>query len=398
MKTPLAWGLGAIALFGVLLVGVPDARANTPVQLDPAGHDVHSFEISLDGTTVVYRAESSPTPGIELFSVPVGGGPAVEIGAPFNLVTLPNYEITPDSTRVVYLEGTGCCGPFTLASVPIGGGAATPLFTESHTVSFQISPDSQHVVLTEHTLPVRLISVPITGGQPVELDSGAIGAFTISPDSTRVVYDKGGELRVAPLNGGAVRTLSQSVHAPDHFRITPDALTVVYRGLQPPTLLSVPITGGAPTRLSPVIEPAGPTDGVGSFELTEDGAWAVFEFDPGPGLARQIWAVPATGGAPRRVSPLPADPANQTSINFVIPPGSTTVLVEVDRALYAANLATGGAVELAPRVDSQALEGSATHGVYIDLDNNNELTSVPLSGGAGTQLTSTPFGVSFFSL
>ena len=62
----------------------------------------------------------------------------------------PNFEITPDGSRVVYMADQDVTGVVELYSVPIGGGKPIKLNDElainGDVVSFEISPDGQHVV------------------------------------------------------------------------------------------------------------------------------------------------------------------------------------------------------------------------------------------------------------
>jgi len=107
------------------------------------------FQISPDGSTVVYRADQDTIGLYELYSVAIGGETApvkLNPNLASNTRIGQNFQISPDGRTVVYPADE-------LYRVPIGGGAApvqlNPTIVGSFrgVVSFQISPvDSRLVV------------------------------------------------------------------------------------------------------------------------------------------------------------------------------------------------------------------------------------------------------------
>src|SRR5262249_40728650 len=169
----------------------PSDRSDEPVKLNPplvAGGSVGgSFEttlilISPDSTRVVYLADQEVDGRVELYSVPIAGGPAVKLnGALVNggNVLHPSCRrpaaITPDGTRVVYLPDQQVDERFELFSVPITGGTAIRLNGNlvaggdvqplSFTEPFALSADGARVVYVadqEVDERVELYSVPVT--------------------------------------------------------------------------------------------------------------------------------------------------------------------------------------------------------------------------------------------
>jgi len=137
--------------------------------------------ISPDGTCVVFTADTAVGETTALFSVPIAGGP---------LVQLSSSTIDP-------------------ANYPNGLWSGKKVF--------EITPDGQSVVFSSEPSVgnVNLYSVPICGGNPGLLKSFAgdeVGTFSflISPDSTRVVYGLGFEEDAV----GARRTVIYSSPVP----------------------------------------------------------------------------------------------------------------------------------------------------------------------------------------
>ena len=81
-KTRLSSHVVLIAVLGVLIwpqLGVPaitNLKLNDP--LVPSG-DVESFDISPDGSRVVYRADQDADGVTELYSVPIAGSPVTKL-------------------------------------------------------------------------------------------------------------------------------------------------------------------------------------------------------------------------------------------------------------------------------------------------------------------------------
>ena len=69
-----------------------------------ASGDVFNFQISPDGSRVVYNADQDTDGDNELYSVPIGGGTVTKLNS--TLVTdgdvLGGFQISPDGSRVVY--------------------------------------------------------------------------------------------------------------------------------------------------------------------------------------------------------------------------------------------------------------------------------------------------------
>jgi Tol biopolymer transport system component len=163
------------------------------------------FQISPDGTAVVYVADQETESAFELWQVPIdGSSPPLRLsGLLPSEKGIEEFAISPDSSRVIYTAEQDTSGVVELYSVPLNGGTITklnsPLITDWDVADFQISPDSSRVVYRagyedKFNSVFNLYSVPLAGGTVTKLNSditpigGGVFEFEISSDSSRVVY------------------------------------------------------------------------------------------------------------------------------------------------------------------------------------------------------------------
>lgn len=243
------------------LYAVPTAGPNTSLTKlnhDLAGGTTNDFRLSQDGSSVVYRALSASSVA-ELYSVPVDR--ATE---PVKISPTPvengdvssTYEITSDGSRVVFEGDIDINSTTEVFSVPISGPPASAVKLHADLVDGQdakelaLSNDgSTAVFLLDLDLPEAdedLYRAPIDGSQPaVQLNpqmvaNGRFETFKISPDSTYVIYTASqetqsiDEIYVVPLDASEV---ARKLHDPlppsaevdrRDFLITPDSNRVVF--------------------------------------------------------------------------------------------------------------------------------------------------------------------------
>ncbi len=192
----MAEDLVTTELFSVPIGGGPAVKLNQPL---PSGRDVFSFKLSLDGSRVAFQADPG-APGVQrLFSVPVEGGPVAELSA---TTVSSDYAFEPGGSRIVYRSPNA--NPQELYSVAAAGGAVvrlTPPFAGGlgDVDAFAIDPDGSQVVFVANldtTDSYELYRVPIAGGSAVKLNGALVpGAdvatsFRLAAGSTgtRVVY------------------------------------------------------------------------------------------------------------------------------------------------------------------------------------------------------------------
>ncbi len=245
-------------LYSVPLAGPSSAGVKLNGSLALNG-DIVEFQISPDGSRVVYQADQQTNDVFELYSVPIKGPADAGIklnGLPSLLGFFLVFQISPDSTRVVYRIDHQTNGVFELFSVPIAGPADAwiklngPLVPNGAVQEFQISPDSAQVVYradqqTHNVL--ELYRVPIKGpadawiklNSPLVLN-GSVLDFQVSPNSSRVVYRadqetvNAPELYSVPMGGPAAAgfklnsflVLNGSVTS--SYQISPDSGRVLY--------------------------------------------------------------------------------------------------------------------------------------------------------------------------
>ena len=322
---------------GRLLYSVPVDGSGPAVQLSMAAAGTFFQYAAIPGTDdLIYRSFDGG-----LWRTPVAGGAQQPIVAQAGFGT--SAQVTPDGSRVLYDEGS------LYYSVPVDG-SEDPVLVLDATPSngrevreLLFSPDGSRVITRERFDPPFeeiFFSRPIEGGAVVQLfstDAGPFQSFVgFPPDSRDIVVRIGDALYRNSIDGGPEREifsqagfsildvrpssdpstlLIRSVDALLVFdletssfdvssaspspalqdvRVSPDGSTVVYRQLstrQPTTtfdLLSVPISGGQPTRLTDL---TGSYSSVQRFEIAADGSKVYFVAAPG------VWETPLLTGA-----------------------------------------------------------------------------------------------------
>lgn len=399
-SVPIAGGLPT-KLNGELVeggnIGRPSFRTGFP-----------HFAISQDSTQVVYLADQETDEVFELFGVPLSGGSSTKLngaltsGGDVNL----GFQVSPDSSRVVYVANQDSANSFELYSAPLSGGGSTKLndaLASGGNVAadgfeifevFRISPDSNRVVYLadqETNDVTELFSVPLAGGGSTKVSGaltdggdvgregfftgrGDFGVFRISPDSSRVVYladqlvDGKFELFSGPILGGEVVKLNGDLTSfgtvKAGFEVSPDSARVVYRADQESLgvneLYSVPLAGGDETRLNGDLVTGGSVDFTAPFLLDEplftiapDSSRVIYLADQETEGVQELFSTPLTGG-------------DSVKLNGELPEGG-----EVDFRVRGISPSSSTVVY---RADQNAVRFP-------------ELFSVPIAGGATTQLT-----------
>lgn len=316
------------------LYSVP-VTGGTPVRLNkdlPNGVDIFSFLISPDSQRVVYKAEQNTAGVTELFSVPIMGPSTAGVQlneTPVQFGNVSTFRISPDSDYVIYQGDLERVNFDELYRVPIAGPATASekLFESAaefeEVFQFDISVNGETVVYSAFKSTVsgyrhQLFSVPLLG--PVAntvaltdplIEFALIDAFTISTDSTRVVYKADAEvidrdeLFSVPINGPANvgvklnETLEPFNSVDSKYLIGSDSARVVYyarlAGRDTKEFYSVPIIGPASGSVRLSIDLAVNQD-MSDFHwhVTEDGTnlvYAIYEsFD-----FKRLYRVPISG-------------------------------------------------------------------------------------------------------
>lgn len=226
------------------------------------------------------------------------------------------------------------------------------------------------------------------------------------------VIDGAAELWSVALAGGAPVRLSYVLQPNQQldFRISPASNRVVYRVDQDtpgkPELWSVPIGGGTSTRLNP---PLASGRQVLSYEISPAGDRVLLLADTTALLKFELWSVPIAGGDPIKLNPTLG--ADRTIANFRISPDGERAVyrvgrtVQADWELWSVPVTGGTAIKISRPV---VLGGNVSSGFRISPDGSfvvyladavademRELWSVPITGGDSAQLNGIlPFGAS----
>ena len=436
----------------------PALRLNPPL---PSGADVgFQFRIHPAGDFVVYVADQVQNNRFQLFVVAIDGStPALRINAPLPAqgdVTW--FDVTPDGSRVLYLADLA---PFPdravdLWSVELAHGLARTKLLEGTALSgFQISPTGSHVLFRP-----GLVSVSIDDSTTVQIEEEQLGVVEISSDGSRVLYlaqrpGDTAELVSSPIDEHAPIVLNtppvqgELVSDVASFQVSADGESLVFHsnGLDRDEdesvtdgLFRAAADGsGAPLRLYPAsglrsddivsyrIAPDGQRviflsgDELGEFDdfvlssATLDGAPAVrlsphfsthFAIAPAGDLVAfaevitgendgTLLAVPIDGSAP--AYELSGPLLGGGSLRFVIAPDSSRVVylgaqLSSQSELFSVLLdGSGSPVRLSAnlpaqgRIRSFAVDSSSQRGVYLadqDAATRDELWSAPIDGSA----------------
>jgi Tol biopolymer transport system component len=335
------------------------------------------FLISPDSSTVVFISDHETQDVFELFSIPVTGGPLTKLGGP--LVEggqIVDFSLASDSTKVVYSAKQTDLSGADLFVVPTTGGAPTQLSSDVRVVDFAISANNAMVAYSAmEAMTAELFSVPMTGGAPMKLSGplvaggNVVPGFTISPDSSRVLYraddqvDGSFNLFSASLSGDSTLQMNPWIPAVgtvfDDFRISPDGSRVIFRidvsdharddGRI--MLYATALAGGPPVLLNDPLVPGGR---VLDFLVSPISPMVVYRADQEADGVFELFSVPLDGYPVVRLN-APLVPGGAISHGYQISPDGSRVVYTADQ----------------------------------DTDSVSEIYAVPITGGTPTRLSDT---------
>jgi len=383
------------------------------------GDVTRDFDISPDGSMVVYIADQDTNDVDEIYSVPIGGGAPVKLNGELlaSGSKVIEFLISPDGSTVVYQADGENQDAFELFSVPIDGGTAIKISgtidPDGETDLFKISPDNSTVVFTasQDDQFYKLFSVPIGGGTPTPLTPMQVGysvdEILFTTDSNMVVFvgdletTAKKELYSVSINGGAITKLNGTIpnnsDVKTNFIISPDDSQVVYVADQDTNgkneLYSVSINGGTTSKLNGTLIGGGD---IIDYALSQDGNTIVYRADQDINNVRELYSVSITGGA---VTKLNLDLAGDQDVDqdYLISPDSSLVVYRADQEtnniveIYSVSI-NGGIItklndplpqfgdififRISPDSVRVIYSGDATTSA------TNELYSVPIGGGS----------------
>ncbi len=269
-------------LYSVPIGGGTPARLNETL---PVGGQVIQFRIGLDGMSVVYEAQQDSADEEDLYVVPIIGGTSAKLSQDV-LVSgggiFGAFEISPDGTTVVFRSDFDMLNKPELYSVPAAGGTAVRLNPAlnvngiDRVSDFAIASSGDRVVYRsdlDSGYVLELYSVPIGGGPSVRLNpplplgkSVQPGYRTVRQGRTAVytseTSDSFSSVGVfgAPISGGQADPISEVMQSGQSIaEVFGEGATVFYRADQT-TFDQVEIfgnsaTGGIPHRINPDLPP-----------------------------------------------------------------------------------------------------------------------------------------------
>jgi hypothetical protein len=263
------------------------------------------------------RKLSGPLPSF-VFTEPAGAG-------------LPT--ITPQSDRVVYLGLDAAFGGRRLYSVPIGGGPRIQLNDASTgyyptVAAFRLTPSGEYAVfLLQFSYDRReLFATPVAGGPSRRLHPSSMNTvedFLIAPDSDQVIFVEDGTIYRTSIQRGIVYRYDGPYPVFDSLAFTPGGDWIVYSEKRTNVpedhrgVFRMAADGSDRVRLAPAGFDVRLTDDFAVYATTEDGDLA------------EIRSVSLADGEIARLSP-EAVPGDEASIaEFHVLPGGRTVVYRV---------------------------------------------------------------------
>lgn len=369
------------------------------IKLHPAlsaENSIEYYEISPDGSTVVYIADRDNDDVFELYSVPVTGGTnaklngALVAGGDVSFGSGKRFQISTNSQTVVYLADQEIDGTPELYSVPISGGSVTKLngtlAGTDGVRTFKISPNGQTVVYVADELDNfddELYSVPIGGGTSTKISQADLGIgdvhsnFHISPDSLWVVYvanaddSSDDELYSVPIGGGTINKLNGTLVSggdvlPNKVFVSSDSQRVVYVADQDTNFVeevySTPIGGGPSVKLNANL--SSNNDDVDRVFISPDGQWVVYVAGNFTNQFYELFSVPIGGGTAVKLNGSDIDNDFDGSLR-----NGVNIGPESERVFYVVN--TTNFSTLIPELFTVPIDGS---------EEPTNISSVPVTG------------------
>ena len=244
--------------------------------------------------------------------------------------------------------------------------------------------------------------------QTVTIPAGAVQAnasVTISPNGI-MDGDRDFTIEIDGINsagrdiGGTLTRLDQPAAPTSRlgsFSITPDGQFTVYQNGG--NLFQVPVSGGTATQLNAPLIPDG---GIVDFQLSSDGSRVVYLADQDTDNVDELYSVPIAGGTPTRISGDLVD-GGDVRFDFQLSSDGSRVVYRADQdtdnvdELYSVPIAGGTPTRISGDLvdggdvdfDFQ-LSSDGSRVVYTadqDTDNVRELYSVPIEGGTPTRIS-----------
>jgi len=392
-----------------------------------SGSNVNDVRLTADGLYVVYLEENIQLGIDELYAAPIAGGPAVLLSGGFDVN---RYRVTPTAGTVAFVAETDdrpTIPTRDLFTVPITGGPPLNLTNNASgdtIAAMRITPDGSHVVYQLYLYSSSgsgLYSLPVGGGTPIPLLAPVIAEsdLQVTSDSATLFFRSdylgdGVEIHRVPVAGGTVTTLTDASYSVQRFELTPAEATLVYQITNSlNSIYSLPAVGGTPVLLN-----AGPllAGSVSVYKLAPDGSRVVFLADYELfGTIERLYSRPVGGGT---VVQLSVDGSGYNAFireNFVVSHDGDSVAYVSDHEepgdseVFIVPTAGGSSVKLSPLLPAgggvSSTEGRIVftpddqYVIYdaLLIDGRISDYAVPRTGGPSTDLAPTLNGVNNFN-
>ena len=388
--------------------------------------DVSSYKLSDNNQWVVFMADAIQDDKVELFSVPITGGPRVTLNAAMTTNRdVFNFWISPDSAHVVFTADSLTDEKRELFIVPIAGGsvirlnaANMPAEADIFGADFAYNAQSKKIVFTDSerissspTIQnINLSSVNSDGTNLTQLNfpttdstRARVRNYAVSPDAQTVAFAAGSndtfsDTEVFTVNiDGASSPVTLSTNFVQSFLLEYSRsgghllFDQIFNGQR--QLFSVPALGGTPVRLQNVDENVRTR----SIRVTSDSQRVVYAV--GGAFDSEIYSVPIAGGVPTFL-----DTTNDSD-GIALVANNTTALYAVDTALQNISalrrIPINGGTPLTIDEPSGSFRPSGALSPdgqtvvsmgRVNINGNNfnarfEVRSVPFAGGSATILT-----------
>jgi hypothetical protein len=308
-----------------------------------AGGDINRFRFVFtpDSSQILYLADQEVDERVELFSVPVEGGPARRLNAPLVVGgNVTDFQLAAKNGRVVYAADGETNDVVELWSIALSGGGLQKLngpLTQGGDIGlFELDPLSNRVVYSadqEVDGRFELFSAPVLGGSSTRLnmpitlggggDSGIYSEWAVNPVVPVVVFQARNDglkknLFAVPTAGGVPHWQLNFKLLPEqrilNFQVSPAGDRVVFNvgananntNAFKGNLYSTLIGGGGNADLT---EKADPLYGVGSFTFTPDGKRVVYMYQKNASAYPRLEAAGVASGVTTPLyEPGPSDP------------------------------------------------------------------------------------------
>lgn len=422
-------------LYSVPIQGGGVTKLNRSI---PSTGDVNPDRVAIDssGQFVVFAMRISTNPTGNIHSVPITGPAPGDTDRILSLRTAgntgeaANFEITADGTRVVFSGDLRVEGTVELYSNSIDGGDWRRLSPDSTSTtfesvfSFQVSPDSQFVAFTGDLetdgLP-ELFIVPSNGGSTHKVSGNLVAGgqvsniFKFSPDSSHIVFSAAKRVMGIyelfsvnitqypfDLNPVVTEQVTQNINTGGQvstdFKISADSQRVVYSADVTNNdrfqLFSNSMAGDDLTLMffgmnEPDVRPL--------FDLSPDGQTVVYRADSEPSVY-QLYSVPVTGGTPQRINGTFFIPTSDVGLHFLISNDGHKVAYLADQdeegkqELYFSGIATLNGADNEKISQTNSASNSQVLGFQLSSDATYavfELQSTLITGNTVTELFAT---------